>query len=551
MVPLTRFLDDAARDFPVGEALRLGGSSWTWSELRDLVDRAAAQLADLGVIAGDRVGLITPNTPAAVVVSFAVWRLGAVLVPMDPSLPAGELADRLVSVEPAVVVCDVVALDAVSAVRHMLPGLRHVIATDPLRWLRGRERLRAGVRSRLARRRAVRRDDDVLLLDVLLDGGPALVRQAPTTPSSPAAILFTGGTTGLGRGVVLTHGNLVANAFQTRLWVPDIRSGREVMLGAVPFWHVYGLTSVLLTGALAASTIVLVPRPDAATLIEVIGRDRPTLFPGVPRLYARIAAHPDAADADLSSLRVAVSGGAPLEPVTAAAFEGVADGVRLRQGYGQSETSPLTHAVAVYGEVTPDAVGLPVTDTVSIVRRLDAPDEQAGPGEIGELLVSGPQVMAGYWRGVGEPLDQPGEWHATGDLATVTPKGVFHVLGRMADLIERDGHRIVPALVEGALLDHPAVRRAVVVAVPRDGAPDEVIAVVVPRPKTRVTGLALETHLEAQLDAKDLPDAVVLRREIPESMLGKVLRRTLRTELAAERSARPDELHHPDGEVLA
>ena len=428
-VPLTRFVDDAARDHPVTAALRFRGRSWSWSEVRDLVDRTAARLADLDVVAGERVALISPATPASVVVSFAVWRLGAVLVPLDPGQAADELAARLRATAPAVVVCDVAALDAIAPVRPTLPELRHVVATDPVRWVGGLERRVAPLLGRLRGRRGVRRDDDVLVLDALLDAGPALVRQHVVTRDTPAVVLFTGGTMRVGRPVVLTHGNLVANAFQTRLWVPDMRTGHEVLLGALPLWHAYGLTSVLLTGALAAATIVLVPRPDADVLLDTIEQERPTIFPGVPQLYERIARAAAGRRRDLSSLHVCVSGGAPLEPPTIEAFEALADGVRLRQGYGQSETSPLAIASPVYGPVDVGTVGLPVTDTVAIVRRLDAPDERAEVGEIGELLLAGPQVMAGYWRGPDEAPAPPGEWLPTGDLASVDADGCFTVHG--------------------------------------------------------------------------------------------------------------------------
>ncbi len=533
-VPLTRFVDDAARDYPVTDALRFRGRSWTWSEVRDLVDRTAARLADLDVVAGERVALVSPTTPASVIVGFAVWRLGAVLVPLDPSLSAGELGERLRAVAPAVVVSDVSALDALAGVRPELPELRHVVATDPVRWLGGAQRHLAPVLGRLRGRRGVRRDDDVLVLDVLLDGGPAMIRQHVTTPATPAVVLFTGGTMRTGRPVVLTHGNLVANAFQNRLWVPDMRSGHEVLLGALPLWHAYGLTSVLLTGALAAATIVLVPRPDAEVLLDTIEQERPTIFPGVPQLYERLARAATGQRRDLSSLHVCVSGGAPLEPGTIAAFEALADGVRLRQGYGQSETSPVAIASPVYGPVDPTTVGLPVTDTVAIVRRLDAPDERAATGEIGELLVAGPQVMAGYWQGPDEPLEAPGEWLATGDLASVDESGCFSVHGRLGDVVHRRGVRIIPAVVEAALRSHPAVERAALVAVPgRDGT-TAAIAVAVPRRGRRVTTDELHGHLVTVLDPETCPDHVVLRDRLPDSVLGKVLRRVLRDELAAE-----------------
>jgi long-chain acyl-CoA synthetase len=386
---------------------------------------------------------------------------------------------------------------------------------------------------RLRGRRSVRPDDDVLVLDELLDDGPAMVRQHATTPATPAVVLFTGGTMRSGRPVVLTHGNLVANAFQTRLWVPDMRTGHEVLLGALPLWHAYGLTSVLLTGALAAATIVLVPRPDADELVDTIEQERPTLFPGVPQLYERIARAAAGTRRDLSSLHVCVSGGAPLEPTTTRAFEAVGDGVRLRQGYGQSETSPLAIASPVYGPVIPGTVGLPVTDTVAIVRRLDDPDQRAATGEIGELMVAGPQVMAGYWRGPDEPLEEPGTWLATGDLASVDETGCFTVHGRLGDVVHRGDARIVPAVVEAALRRHPAVVRAALVAVPGPDGSVAAVAVAVPRPGSPVTPDELHGHLASELDPAECPDHIVLRDRLPDSVLGKVLRRVLRDELAA------------------
>lgn len=544
-VPVTRFLDDAARDFPVRTALRYAGRDWTWSQTRDLTDRAAARLADLGVAAGDRVALVSPTTPAAAIVSFAVWRLGAVLVPLDPTLPGPRMVDRLEQVEPVVVVTDVNALDAVQAARPRLPGLRHVVATEPVRWAGGLGGRLAPLLGVLRGARRIRPDDDVVVLDDVLDGGPALVRQRATTPSAPAVIVFTGGTTGAGRPLVLTHGNLVANAFQTRLWVPDMRSGHEVLLGALPLWHAYGLTSVLLTGTLAAACMVLLPRPDGASLLDAIESERVTIFPGVPRMYDALVAAADGSR-DLSSLHVSVSGGARLEARTREGFERVVATARLRQGYGQSETSPLTIASPVYGDSDPDAVGLPVTDTVAIVRRLDDPDQRATTGRIGELLVAGPQVMAGYWEGPDTAPTSPGEWHATGDLASVDASGSFTVHGRLDDVVERDGVRIIPALVEAALRAHPAVQRAALVAVPRpDGG---AVAVAVAVPERRVTVDELHGHLARVLDRDLLPDHVVLRERLPESVLGKVLRRQLCEELTAGLA---DLAEARDGEVVA
>jgi len=529
-VPVTRFLDDAARDYPTATALRFRGRSWQYGELRDLVDRGAALLLDLGVRTGDRVALVTPTTPAAVVATFAAWRVGAVLAPLDPDLRPDVLRDRLVGLAPSVVVADVGALDDVLAVRPDLPGLRHVVASDPAAWLRPRERVLASLAARVGRRRAVRPDDDVVEFDLLLQGGPALVRQVATLPTEPAAVLFTGGTTGDGRGVVLTHGNLVANAFQSRLWVPDVRAGGEVVLATVPLWHSYGLTAGLLTGVLAAATVVLLPESGPEAVLDAIEAERVTLLPSVPRLYEALVRADGVAGRDLSSVRAAVSGGAALEAGVRHAFEQVTGG-RLRQGYGLTEAGPITHANPVYGRTVDGAVGLPVTDTVALVRDLDDPERVLAPGELGELMVAGPQVAPGYWEGPGSAPDPVGPWLATGDLAEVDADGVCRVHGRVEDLAHRDGRRIVPAVVERALLEHPGVARAVVVGV-GDGDDQRLHALVVARPRARLTTEELRVHAGQLLAPDLLPDRVHVRDELPESVLGKVLRHELRAELA-------------------
>lgn len=535
-VPVTRFLDDAARDFPTTAALRFRGRGWAYAELRDLVDRAAALLLDLGVRAGDRVALVAPTTPAAVVSTFAAWRVGAVLVPLDPGLDTEVLEDRLGSVAPSVVVVDVGSLDAVQAARPRLADLRHVVVTDAAAWLRPRARVLAQVAGRLGRRRTVAPDDDVVVLDDLLGGGPALVRQVAVLPGDPAAVLWTGGTTGEGRGVVLSHGNLVANAFQTRLWVPDVRAGHETLLAALPLWHSYGLTATLLTGVLSAATIVLVPRPEVGAVLDAVESEGVTLLPGAPQLYEQLVRADGVGARDLSSVRAAVSGGAPLEPSTRYAFEEVTGG-RLRQGYGLTEAGPLTHANPIYGRTVDAAVGLPVTDTVALVRDLDDPEQLLGPDEVGELLVAGPQVMAGYWRGPGVDPAPPGAWLATGDVAEVAADGVCRVHGRVDDLAHRDGRRILPSVVEQALREHPGVARAVAVGVDQDGAPDtrdqQLHVVVVARPRARLTADELRVHLGQLLDPALLPDRVHLHDELPTSVLGKVLRREVRAALAA------------------
>jgi long-chain acyl-CoA synthetase len=440
-----------------------------------------------------------------------------------------------------VLVCIESQVPTVTAARTRLPRLAHVVTTGVQDWLRVRDRLLAPL---VGRRggwyRRVRPDDDVWSMTGLVAHAGGLAKQVPVAPDTPAVVLRTGGTTGRRRGVVLTHGNLVSNAFQARLWVPDVQAGRETLLCGLPLWHAYGLTMGMLVAVLAGARLVLVARPDVDEVLDAIDRTRPTLLPGVPRLFAALVDHPDIAEHDLSSVRACVSGGAPLPPEVHRAFEEVTGGARLREGYGLTETSPLTHANPIYGRTTPGAIGLPVTDTVAAVVDPEDPSRLCAHGEVGMLVVHGPQVMAGYWRdpeATAEVLVDG--WLVTGDLATCDADGVFRVVERAGEVLTVGGVRVVPSEVESALLTHPGVLEAAVVGLPAAGAaPDDPVerlkAFVVLRARSRATAGELTEHCRQRLDEPTtVPDEVAVVDELPRSVLGKVLRRELeRTELA-------------------
>lgn len=530
--PVTVLLDRAARSHPTVDGLVHAGRRWTWSAVRDLVDRAAAMLAADGVGLGDRVAVVGPATPATVVALFAAWRLGAVVVPIDGTLPVDVLGRRLVAVAPSAVVTDLRALDAVDAARPRLPGCRVVRVTDPARWGTARRRAAALVGTLAGRRRAVGPDDDVAVFDELLDDGPALVRQGAVERSSPAAIVWTAGTTGPGRPIVLTHGNLLANAVQVREWVVDLRDGRESVLVALPPWRGEGLGAALLPATLAAATIVLLEDAGPDAVARAIEDEQVTLLAGTPTLHAGLADRVRVGD--LASLRTALSVGAPLAGGVVRSFEEVVPGARLRQAYGLAESTAVALACPVYGEIHGGPVGLPVSGTRAVVATLDDPGVLAQPGELGELLVAGPQVMAGAWRGPDEPVEAPGPWLRTGDAATVDEHGVFTLDGRVAELLVRDGVVVVPSRVERALRRHRRVADAVVLGVDDPAGGSRVVAVVVPAGRGRPSVRRLAARLGSQLRPVELPDEFVVRRRLPLLPTGEPDRRRLRRELAAE-----------------
>lgn len=525
-VPLTRFLDDAARDFPDVTATRWLGASIDYAQLRASTDQLAAALARLGVVQGSHVAVALPNLPAFVLVAFATWRLGAVLIPLPPDLADPELLALLEESEAEVLVAQTTAVPQVNRLRPRLPLLAHVITTGAHEWLSRRRRLLAPVVARRAGwYRRLRPDDDVLPMSRLLGEAAPEVRQAAVGPQDTAAILFTGGTTGERKGVVLSHGNLVANTFQARLWVPDIQAGRERILAVLPLSHAYGLTMCMLTAVLTAGTLVLLPDLDVGRMLDAIDRERPTLLPGAPVIYRALADAPDVTEHDLGSIRACVSGGAPLPASVATDFERLTSGARLREGYGLTEASPLTHANPIYGRHEHGAIGLPVTGTVAVVVDPDDPGRVLPTGMPGVLAVHGPQVMQGYWRRPEETAAVLRDgWLLTGDIAVRDEQGAFRIVDRAADVVWIGQQQVFPTDVEEVLAAHPAVAAAAVVGL---GDPARLKAFVVLGPRTRVEPATLLAHCREHLPPAAVPDEIQVRDTLPHNVLGKVLRRVL------------------------
>jgi long-chain acyl-CoA synthetase len=520
-VALPRLLEDAARDFPQQPALVADGASVGHAELRDRVDLATTVLVDLGVRAGDRVLIAVPNGATLPVLLFASWRLGAVVVPVAPQLAA----DRLQAIATD---ADVRAVVAVPAVVHTLaklgrtPEIALVVGGDE--WPRRRGRF--GRRRRAPGRRRTERDGALRLAD-LLDPEGVRTSPPPPAPTDPAVLAYRPRAREL-RGVVLSHANLVANAFQARLWVPDIQAGRERILVADPLHEPLPMTLGLLAGVLSAATLILLDDPAPETLARAIERERPTLLPILPGRLAALVAEGEVEKRDLGSVRVCLAGGAPVDPRLAAEVEACTGGARVREVYGLAEAGALTHAQPVYGRSIPTSMGLPVTGTVAAVVDPDDLSVIRAPDEPGMLLVTGPQVASGYWH-----RDEDGAavfrdgWVVTGDLVTVDAAGVFQHVGRVDEVVERDGRLVSPRRVEAALERHPAVERAGVVA-----SGDLLLAAVVAARRSRPDQDALLAHCRAVLDPPAVPDHVTWLDELPETEAGDVDRDELRHELA-------------------
>ncbi|MFP3881862.1 MAG: long-chain-fatty-acid--CoA ligase [Actinomycetota bacterium] len=545
---LYTILEDAATGFPDRPAIAFLGNHLSYAELHDEVKRMAASLAALGVGRGDRVGLILPNCPQFVIGYYAALRLGAIAVGNNPLYTQRELSHQLADAGCKVVIVLDQLYPTLGASRADLPELEHVIATKvtdymrpPLSWL-APLKFRKEARAEGRPWPPVPDDADVVWWsDVMGRDEPIPPVAEVDARNDIAALVYTGGTTGLSKGAKLTHFNLMANATQNKAWFPGLEDGEEAGLCVLPFFHSYGMTVCMNIGILRAGKLILIPRPsETDQVLKAIEKERPTLFPGVPRLY--IAINEAAADknVDMTSIKACFSGAAKMPVAVMGRFE-AATGATIVEGYGLTETSPTTHANPVVGTRKSGSVGLPFPDTDCRLVELDDPTKEVDQGQPGELLIKGPQVMAGYWNKP-EETEQSfiDGWYRTGDVVQMDEDGYFYIVDRIKEMINVSGFNVYPSDVEEVLYQHPKVEKAAVIGVPDDTTGEAVKAFLVLRngetatpeeiiewcrdPETGLTGYRVPKHIE-------------FRDSIPETMVGKVLRRELVEEERAKSSA--------------
>jgi long-chain acyl-CoA synthetase len=540
---LAGLLDDAARDFPHAPALHFEGRTTSYAQLAEQAKRFAGALAGLGVAKGTRVGLILPNCPQAVVALFGALRLGATVVQNNPLYTERELGHQLGDAGVEVVVCLDLVYERVKALRGQT-AIREVIVTSVLDELPAVKRALAPYTKRgkaatasLAKDEPIRRWRELL---ASAPQGPAAA--AEVDPDRDLALLqYTGGTTGVSKGVMLSHANLRANVEQVRAWFPDADPGREVMMAVLPFFHVYGLTVCLLLGVRIGAALVLLPRFDLDGVLSAIDRFRPTLFPGVPTMYVAINNAVEKGGHDLSSIKACLSGAAPLPMEVAERFERFSGG-RLVEGYGLSESSPVAIANPIYGKRKAGTIGMPLPDTIARAADPSDPDRTVPIGEPGELAISGPQVMQGYWNRPEETAQVLRDgWLLTGDMAVMDDEGYFAIVDRKKDLIIAGGYNIYPREVEEVLYEHPKVLEVCVAGVADAYRGEVVKAFVVLREGEQATVEEIREFAKARLAAYKVPRAVEFRDELPKSLIGKVLRRALVEEEQAKAAAKEAE----------
>jgi len=544
--PLDDLLAQAARRFPERVAVvfsvnpALPAGRLTYGRLDELASRFACALQQLGVSPGERVALMLPNSTQYLVGFFGALRAGAVVVNTNPLYVGREIREQWcdADVSTAVILADFIPrlreVQADTPVRRVIVTQIEDLLPPPTRWLVPLAQRRHGGRVRVHPAPAVH------ALTRLLRRYPPTPQVVAVRPDDIALLQYTGGTTGTPKGAMLSHANLQANVAQVVAWFVSARDGAETFLGALPFFHVYGLTVAMLFAVAKGATLVAIPRPTPVkSVMRTIQRYRCSIFPGVPALYAAIVNHPHAARLDLSSIKACLSGAAALPAAVQERFERLTGG-KLVEGYGLSETSPVTHANPIDGVRVPGSIGLPLPSTAARILALDA-DDELGAGEEGELAVAGPQVMRGYWHREEESRAAftASGFFRTGDIARRNDDGFFFIVDRKKDLINTGGFKVVPREVEEVLFRHPAVADAVVVGVPDPVRGEAVQAFVVLRPGADPKEREILDYCRLHLAAYKVPRAVEFRNDLPKTPVGKALRRVLAAEARGRGEAVP------------
>jgi long-chain acyl-CoA synthetase len=536
--PLHAALAAVAQRYPRRIAIRFLGRSITYRELDAQANRFANALIALGVQKGDRIALLMPNCPQMVIAYYGGLRAGAVMVPTSPLYVESELEHQLADADATVVVCLSALFGKVQAVRPRLPALRHVIVTNIKDYFPTRLRLLFTISKERkdGHRVSLPADGQTSWMNRLLSRARATDPHVAVAAQDLALLQYTGGTTGVAKGAMLTHRNLVANAQQVRAWTGKLASpdGQDIVMGVLPLFHIYAMTIVMNLTIRGGGTMVLQPRFVLDDLLKGIDRERPHFLPGVPTIYMAINHAPNLSRYNLRSLKGAISGAAPLPREVQVQFEALT-GAQLVEGYGLTEASPVTHCVPLSGEHRVGTIGVPVPSTEAAIFDQQTSSVRLGPGEIGELAIRGPQVMQGYWKHPDETARVLHDgWLLTGDIACMDADGYFSVVDRKKDMIITGGMNVYPRDVEEPLYQHPKIKEAVAVGLPDERWGEAVKVYIVLRDGQTATEQEIVDYCHARMARYKVPKYVEFRAELPKSLVGKVLRR----QLIAEEQAR-------------
>ena len=527
-IPVHQFLTQAFESAPNKVAIHFMGRELTYKELYESALKFANYLRSLGVEKGDRVAVMLPNCPQAVIAYYGTMYAGGIVVQTNPLYTERELQYQMAdSGAKVILVMDILYPRAMKILHET--KIENVIVTGIKDYLPFPKNLVYPFIQKKQYGFSVKVEHsgtNHLFTEVMKMAKTDKIEQNFNFENDLALLQYTGGTTGFPKGVMLTHKNLVANTMMCDAWMYKCKKGEEIILGILPFFHVYGMTTVLVLSVMQQGKMVLLPKFDAEQALKTIDKQKPTLFPGAPTMYIGLLNHPELAKYDLSSIKACLSGSAALPLEVQEKFEELTGG-RLVEGYGLTETSPVTHANPIWDHRINGSIGLPWPNTEAVILR-SGEAEVLPVGEIGEIAVKGPQVMKGYWNRPEETaMTFADGWFLTGDLGYMDDKGYFYVVDRKKDMIIAGGFNIYPREVEEVLYEHEAIQECVVAGIPDPYRGETVKAYIVLKEGKSVTDKELNEFCRKNLAAYKVPRIYEFRKELPKTAVGKILRRTL------------------------
>jgi long-chain acyl-CoA synthetase len=529
---------------PVAGRLR---ADLTYRALEDQANALAAALVAMGVKKGDRIALVLANSAQFVIGYYAILKAGGVVCATNPTYPAPKMAAQLKDCGATVVIVMSLFYNLVKGIQAET-DIKHVIVTNVKEYLHPLARTLFTVAKEKKDGHRVERKPEDHDFQSLLQQYAGQKANVAVSPSDYALFQYTGGTTGIPKAAMATHAAIVANTLQCKVWLTTGLPGeKEVFMGAIPLFHVYGIVSVLNLSVGIGACIVMVPNPrDTKEVLEVINTYKPTIFNGVPAMYNAININPDvlAGKYNLRSIRACVSGSAPLPTATKRKFEELTGG-KLVEGYGMSETPTAAIVNPLNGTIKEGSIGLPISDVDVRIVELDNPTQDVQPGDVGELLIHGPQLFSGYWNMPTETQNALRKgpdgrvWLHTGDVARMDDDGYFYIVDRKKDMAIIGGYKIYPTNVERVLAEHPAIAEVAVASIAHPDKPGQeaLKAWVMIKPGKDLTAEELIKFAEARLASYEVPRRIEFAREFPRTTVGKVLRREL---VQSEMKARED-----------
>jgi len=541
-VSVPQLLERSAATNGDSTALVFMNGRLSYRQLKQDVDRLATALATLGAGRDTRVAIQLPNLPQTVIAYYAALSLGAQVVMTNPMYVEREIEHQWNDAGCTVaVVSDFLFEQRIKAIRHKLPVKNYIIASIP-EYLRFPLNLLAPLKLRKA--------DPPLIAKVESEEGIYFFGKLikATLPRPPevdigaddiAVVQYTGGTTGVSKGAMLTHGNLSSNAQQINAWFSTLEPGRETWLASLPFFHVFGMTVSMNFPVHARAAMVLMPDPrDIRQLIKNVVKHKVTVFPTVPAQVNAINNYPGIENLDLTSIKTCVSGSAPLPMDVLEKFEKLT-GSKIVEGFGLTEASPVTHCTPLLGQRKVGSIGIPLPETDAKVVDLEDGATEMPLGEAGELIIRGPQVMKGYWQQPSATQESIRDgWLHTGDIAVVDDKGFFAIVGRKKELIIAGGYNIYPDEIDRVLMAHPAVLEAATIGIPDEKRGETVKSFVVLAAEQTATAEELIEYTRRELAAYKIPRQIEFRGELPKSTVLKILRRELRNQELAKLKAK-------------